>query len=137
MKIHRCRMFRCGHLVCSSRLWPPCHRAHRTVIGCLLSFSSSSAVASRPNQTWPEAQTFRKAEAPSCCVAQLKALIGVCICCCSVRACVFPNLTAELPPFFLFIFAFEKAATVSLDVVQRRVCVCVCVWMRGSGKSTT
>lgn len=49
-------------------------------------------------------------------------LLLLCAC-----VCVFPNLTAELPPFFLFIFAFEKAATVSLDVVQRRVCVCACV----------
>lgn len=42
---------------------------------------------------------------------------------------VFVYLTAELPLTVLyFVFAFEKAATVSLVVVQQWVCVCVYVW---------
>lgn len=41
-----------------AQLWGPRHRAHQAVIGCLLSFSSSSAEASRPNQTGLEPRLF-------------------------------------------------------------------------------
>lgn len=50
--------------------------------------------------------------------------------------CVFAYLTAELPLSVVLVFAFEKAATVSLVFVQQWVCVCVCLWMQGSGKSS-
>lgn len=38
----------------------------------------------------------------------------------------FPKSDRTTATVFSIHFAFEKAATVSLDVVQRRVCVCGC-----------
>lgn len=80
------------------------HQTNWVVTGCL-QFSSphyqayflfSCGVLAKPD--WTEARTSRKAEPPSCCVAQLKALISVCICC----SVCFPSMTAELPPIVLY-----------------------------------
>lgn len=74
-----------------------------------------------------------------CCVALLKSLrqrvshsaAALCVCIPDSR---FGTYCVVL------VFAFEKAATVSLVVVQQwvrvSVCVCVCLWMQDSGKSS-
>lgn len=89
------------------------------------SFSPSSAVAPRPNQTGLKPRLVGRLNHLRAVWLQSKrssACVSAAALC--VRVCVFSlNLTAVLPPFFLFIFAFKKAA---LYVVQRRVCVCGC-----------
>lgn len=57
-----------------------------------------------------------------CCVAPLKMLVSVCF---SFCCCVFWQQNCHC---VVLVFAFEKAATVSLVVVQQWVSRCACAW---------
>lgn len=127
-----------------------------TLAVLFLTFSSTSSSSPSVAKTdWTETWTPREAEPPPSCVARLKPLVSVCyhilllLC-----VCISDSRTATY--CVVLVFAFEKAATVSLCISEWVIlsvsvwfwvseCVCMYVWMRlwmrlwmqGSGKSST
>lgn len=101
----------------------------------ILEQNSTSSVGSQPNPTGMKPGLLRRLNHLLCSVAQLKALVSVCIsfCCCSV--CL-AYLTAELPLIVLYLALPLRKLLQCLGCCAT-VSVCVCVWMQGYGDSNT
>lgn len=112
-----------------------CYMVFASSLPLILKQNSTSSVGSQPNQTGMKPGLLRRLNHLLCSVAQLKALVGVCIlfCCCSV--CL-AYLTAELPLIVLYLSLPLRKLLQSLGCCATvSVCVCVCLWMQGYGNS--
>lgn len=127
-------------LVYLARLHCASHQMNWAVTWCLRFSSPHSqayfllwGVLAKPD--WTEAWTSWKAEPPSCSVAQLKAIVGVCIsfCCYSVCLRIWQQNCHLL--FCTCLCLWESCYSVSGCCAT--VNVCVCLWMQGCGKSST
>lgn len=118
-------------LVYLARLHCASHQMNWAVTWCLRFSSPHSqayfllwGVLAKPD--WTEAWTSWKAEPPSCSVAQLKAIVGVCIsfCCCSVCLRIWQQNCHLL--FCTCLCLWESCYSVSGCCATVNACVCVC-----------
>lgn len=118
-------------LVYLARLHCASHQMNWAVTWCLRFSSLHSqayfllwGVLAKPD--WTEAWTSQKAEPPSCSVAQLKAIVGLCFsfCCCSVCLCIWQQNCHLL--FCTRLCLWESCYRVSGCCATVNECVCVC-----------